>query len=98
MVELLTAGLTGSNYAMDASSFFTPDGAPPSIGQLIITISPERLGTTSPAHFESLLTAITDQPNVRLPGTRRFSISTNIEKHGIEIDDDLKQAIDSIGN
>jgi (2R)-3-sulfolactate dehydrogenase (NADP+) len=36
MVEILTAALTGSNLASEASSFFTAEGEPPRIGQSFI--------------------------------------------------------------
>ena len=36
MVELLAAGLTGSNYAAEASSFLDTQGSPPGTGQLIV--------------------------------------------------------------
>src|SRR5215218_7480945 len=36
MVELLAAGLTGSNFAADASSFLDAEGPPPATGQLIL--------------------------------------------------------------
>ena len=36
MVELLAAGLTGSNFAAEASSFLDAKGSPPGTGQLIV--------------------------------------------------------------
>ncbi len=41
MVELLAAGLTGSNYALQASSFLDAEGEPPGTGQLLIALAPE---------------------------------------------------------
>ena len=38
MVELLAAGLTGANFAAEASSFLDAEGPPPGTGQLIIAI------------------------------------------------------------
>ncbi|WP_277985020.1 Ldh family oxidoreductase [Salinicola tamaricis] len=35
MVELLTAGLTGSHFGFQASSFFEPEGEAPSVGHLM---------------------------------------------------------------
>ena len=43
MVELLAAGLTGANYADEASSFLDAEGPPPGTGQFIIAIDPERV-------------------------------------------------------
>ena len=44
MVELLAAGMTGSNYAADASSFLDTKGGPPGVGQLIIGFDPKAFG------------------------------------------------------
>ena len=41
MVEILTASLTGSSYAYEASSFFNADGPPPDIGQSFMLIDPD---------------------------------------------------------
>ena len=38
MVELLAAGLTGANFASEASSFLDAEGPPPGTGQLLIAI------------------------------------------------------------
>ena len=40
MVEILAAGLTGSNFGFEASSFLNAEGDSPGVGQLIIAIDP----------------------------------------------------------
>ncbi len=40
MVEVLAAGLTGSNFGFEASSFLDAEGDSPGVGQLIIAIDP----------------------------------------------------------
>ena len=44
MVELLAAGVTGSNWSFQTSSLTDNEGGPPDIGQLFIAINPARLG------------------------------------------------------
>src|SRR5215203_3169608 len=44
MVELLAAGLTGSNFAAEASSFLDAKGEPPGTGQLILVFDPAAFG------------------------------------------------------
>jgi (2R)-3-sulfolactate dehydrogenase (NADP+) len=44
MVELLAAGLTGANFAADASSFLDDRGPPPGTGQLIVAFNPAAFG------------------------------------------------------
>ncbi|SJN14609.1 Malate dehydrogenase [Halomonas citrativorans] len=72
MVELLTAGLTGSNFGFQASSFFDAEGKPPGIAQLILLIDPQRFSPGFVEHAETLFAAMLDQPGVRVPGERRF--------------------------
>ncbi|WP_246007487.1 Ldh family oxidoreductase [Halomonas nitroreducens] len=72
MVELLAAGLSGSHFGFQASSFFDAEGEPPGIGQLILLINPGRFSPGLVEHAETLFAAMQDQPGVRLPGERRY--------------------------
>ena len=73
MVELLAAGLTGANFAADASPFLDTQGDPPGTGQLIIAIDPAALGGEGDSsHCARLAVAIEGQPGARLPGARRM--------------------------
>src|SRR6185312_11085392 len=40
MVEILAAGLTGSHFGFEASSFFEADGPAPRVGQLFLALDP----------------------------------------------------------
>ncbi|MCE9684030.1 Ldh family oxidoreductase [Halomonas alkalisoli] len=81
MVELLSAGLTGSNYGFQASSFFEAEGTPPGIGQLILLFDPTRFSDGFIDHAETLLSAMTEQPGVRLPGDRRYALRREVGEH-----------------
>lgn len=74
MVELLTAGLSGSHYGFQASSFFEADGSPPSVGHLILIFDPARFSSGFLEHVEVLFSAMQEQPGVRLPGERRYRL------------------------
>ncbi|PMR68119.1 Ldh family oxidoreductase [Halomonas heilongjiangensis] len=74
MVELLTAGLAGSHFGFQASSFFDAEGEPPGIGQLILLFDPARFSPDFVEHAEELFAAMQDQPGVRLPGDRRYAL------------------------
>ncbi|XKE46428.1 Ldh family oxidoreductase [Halomonas organivorans] len=74
MVELLTAGLAGSHFGFQASSFFDAEGEPPGIGQLILLFDPARFSPGFVEHAETLFAAMRDQPGVRLPGDRRYAL------------------------
>lgn len=74
MVELLTAGLSGSHFGFQASSFFDAQGEPPGIGQLILLFDPTRFSEGFVEHAETLFAAMQEEPGVRLPGDRRYQL------------------------
>ena len=71
MVEVLAAGLTGANWSFQASSLGDDLGGPPRLGQTFIAIDPAALTPGFADRLGVMLTAMTDQPGVRLPGDRR---------------------------
>ncbi len=74
MVEILAAALTASHLGFEATSFFTAEGPPPRVGQLLLAIDPGALsGGAFAERLETLLAAMLAQPGVRLPGTRRLA-------------------------
>jgi len=98
MVELLSAGITGANYAANASSFFEGEGKPPGVGQSLLVIDPTKTGGSGVVtHIESLAQSIEGQANARLPGARRESIKEKVQIDGIEIDDELLAEIEQVG-
>jgi (2R)-3-sulfolactate dehydrogenase (NADP+) len=96
MVELLAAGLTGSNYAAEASSYLDADGPPPGTGQLIIAFDPSALGGHAVARFGALAAAIEAQPGARLPGARRLKLREQAKTEGLKISDALMKEIEAI--
>ncbi|MDB9974676.1 Ldh family oxidoreductase [Candidatus Thioglobus sp.] len=73
MVEMLAAGLTGSNFGFEASSFLNAEGDSPGVGQLIIAIDPSFFaGDSFGERTETLVSAILEQPSTRLPGDKRI--------------------------
>ena len=88
MVELLAAGLTGANFAAEASSFLDAEGPPPGTGQLILAFDPGAFGG-GPARFAALARAIADQPGARLPGARRLALRRKAQAEGLSVADAL---------
>jgi (2R)-3-sulfolactate dehydrogenase (NADP+) len=88
MVELLAAGLTGSNFANEASSFLDAEGAPPGTGQLLIAIDASAFGNALP-RFAVMARAIEEQEGARLPGSRRLAAREKADREGIHISDAL---------
>jgi (2R)-3-sulfolactate dehydrogenase (NADP+) len=86
MVEVLAAGLTGSNYAFQASSFLDDQGGSPSVGQLLIAFAPERFVDDGALdHFGLLFGAVRNEQGSRLPGSRRLALRARARTDGIVV-------------
>jgi len=97
VVELMAAGLTGSRFGFEASSFFTTEGAPPNVGQFFIVFDPEAFGgAVVSERIATLMGAIDEQPDTRLPGRRRFELRAKAQAEGVEVNDDLLAKLDSL--
>lgn len=87
MVEILSAPLTASALSTEASSFFTTEGEPPSVGQFLIAIDPEAFA--GKAHFlkrvETILESIASQESARIPGARREALREKAAKEGLSV-------------
>ena len=95
MVELLAAGLTGANFAAEASSFLDPEGPPPGTGQLIIAIDASAFGNALP-RFAELAGSIEEQQGARLPGARREAARKKAQSEGLQISDALLVEINAL--
>ena len=97
MVELLAAGMTGANFAADASSFLDVEGSPPGTGQLILAFNPAALGGERVlAHCGRLAAAIEAQPGARLPGSRRLALRRKSRQDGIAVPDTFITSIEEL--
>jgi (2R)-3-sulfolactate dehydrogenase (NADP+) len=96
MVELLAAGLTGANFAADASSFLDADGPPPGTGQLIIAFDPAAFGGNALSRFAVLAQSIEAQQGARLPGVRRLKLREKAKAEGIAVSEALMKEIEAI--
>jgi len=95
MVELLAAGLTGANFAADASSFLDAKGPPPGTGQLLIAFDPQAFGGTL-EHFAALAASIEAQPGARLPGIRRLTAREKAKREGVTVSEALLAEIAAV--
>ena len=90
MVEILAAGLTGSHFAFQASSFFTAEGPPPRIGQFFILLNPTVCaGAGFASRIEELVQEILSQRGTRLPGDRRLAQREKSLRDGVALPDPL---------
>jgi (2R)-3-sulfolactate dehydrogenase (NADP+) len=96
MVELLAAGLTGANFAAEASSFLDAKGPPPGTGQLIVTFDAAAIGGPGVLQrFGHLAASIEGQPGARLPGAHRLKARAQASAQGLSIPDELLAEIEA---
>jgi (2R)-3-sulfolactate dehydrogenase (NADP+) len=97
MFELICAALTGAAIGPEADSFFSEEGNKPRIGQALIAIDPSALAGMERFYerTETVVAAMLADPEVRLPGARRFA-AEKAARAGIDIADDLLAQIEKL--
>ncbi|MCQ0986215.1 Ldh family oxidoreductase [Jiella marina] len=97
MVEMLSAGLTGANYASEASSLFDDKGPPPRLGQFMLVIDPKAMGGPDAlTRLGVLAQAIAEEPETRLPGARGRKLRQDAATRGLTIEDDVMAMIEGV--
>lgn len=98
MVEIFSAALTAAHFGFEASSFFTAEGEPPGVGQLLLAFAPNPLSNHQfYSRIEDLLEAILIQSNTRLPGDRRLKLRQRAHKDGVFLTQQQYEQIKSLG-
>ena len=99
MVEILSAALTAAHFGFEASSFFSAEGKPAGVGQLMIAIAPNPLSQeTFNDRLEILLSAIIGQEDTRLPGDRRLKLRQAARQNGILIPEQQYDQLVALGS
>src|SRR5688572_19608659 len=95
--ELICASLTGAAIGPEADSFFSEEGNRPRIGQAFLAIDPGALAGTEKfsERVETVVATMLADPEVRLPGARRFAAAAAARK-GIEVPEELIQQIEKL--
>ena len=98
MFELVCAALTGAAIGPEADSFFSEEGNKPRIGQAFIAIDPSALAGMDKfsERTETVVATMLADPEVRLPGARRFAAEKAARAGGIDIADDLLAQIEKL--
>jgi (2R)-3-sulfolactate dehydrogenase (NADP+) len=97
MFELICAALTGAAIGPEADSFFSDEGNKPRIGQAFIVVDPSALAGMERyfERVEAVVGRMLADPEVRLPGARRFA-SEKKSMDGIEVPDELIGQIEKL--
>ena len=95
MVELLAGALVGDNFSFETAAKDNNDGGPPSGGEFILAISPEKLsGSGWDKHADELFNKMKSMEGVRLPGERRHK--NRLDKGPRNINEELVNKIKSL--
>jgi delta1-piperideine-2-carboxylate reductase len=86
MMEMMAAGLSGGNFSFEVDWSAYPGATTPNGGQTIILIDPQRGATREfTTRVETLIAAIHDAGQDRLPGDRRYANRRDAERNGVPI-------------
>ena len=95
MVELLAGALVGDNFSYETSAKDNKDGGPPSGGEFILAISPDKLsGNNWDKHSDEFFNKMKSMDGVRLPGERRHK--NRLDKGPRNINEELVNKIKSL--
>ena len=95
MVELLAGALVGETFSYETAAKDNNDGGPPSGGEFILAISPEKIaGPNWGKHSEEFFEKMKSMDGVRLPGERRHK--NRLDKGPRNINEELVNKIKSL--
>ena len=95
MVELLAGALVGDNFSFETAAKDNNDGGPPSGGEFILAISPEKIsGSGWDKHADEFFNKMKSMEGVRLPGQRRHK--NRLDKGPRNINEELLNKIKSL--
>jgi delta1-piperideine-2-carboxylate reductase len=95
MVELLAGALVGDNFSFETAAKDNNDGGPPSGGEFILAISPDKSsGDDWNKHSNEFFDKMKSMDGVRLPGERRHK--NRLDKGPRNINEELVKKIKSL--
>ncbi len=92
MVEVLSAGLTGANWSLDAPSFAQGDQSPGS-GLFVLAIEPKLIYPDFALRLKSQIDRLALDHHVHIPGVSRGKTATLAKSLGIDVSADIVRRI-----
>lgn len=91
VVELLACALSGAAFGFESDSFFSEQGKATRIGQGFLAVDPGALAGREVflERVETLVAAMLEDPEVRLPGARRLALRDKARRDGVAVPDEL---------
>ena len=96
MVEVLSAGLTGANWSLDAKSFFSGSESP-ATGLFVLAIDPALVDPRFAERMAAQVARLSDAFGVHIPGRARAAARRISERDGVTIPLELHRRIASYG-
>ena len=95
MVELMAGALVGDNFSFETANKDNNDGGPPSGGEFILAINPDKTSSTNwQKHSDEFFNKMKSMGDVRLPGERRHK--NRLDTGPRNINEDLVNKIKSL--
>jgi (2R)-3-sulfolactate dehydrogenase (NADP+) len=85
MVEILSAGLSGANWSLDAASFSNGDTCP-ATGMFVLAIDPEPTQQNFQRRIADQLKRLREKFSVHIPGLKKGETRINAQNRGLEIE------------
>jgi (2R)-3-sulfolactate dehydrogenase (NADP+) len=87
----MACALTGARFGYENESCFVDEGGPARRGQAFMAIDPNALAGNDVylERVETLVDAMLEDEDVRLPGERRRKLRDEAVKHGLDLPDAL---------
>ena len=92
MVEVLSAGVTGANWSLDAPPLFTGDKNS-GVGMTVIAIDPAVIDMDFSDRLANQLERLAKEFGVHVPGMSKAQARARAEKDGILVDDRLLERL-----
>ena len=86
MVDVLSAGLTGANWSLDAPSLFSGDQSS-ATGLFILAINPAIIDPDFPTRMAAQINRLSNDYGVYIPGQSKAAAKDNNTRQGITVDD-----------
>jgi (2R)-3-sulfolactate dehydrogenase (NADP+) len=92
MVEVLSAGLSGANWSLDAPPFMTGSQSP-GTGLFVLAIEPKFLDPDFEARLQSQVDRLSGEYGVHIPGMGKVAAREKSREQGLSIPHDVHDAI-----
>ena len=97
IADFLAAGLTGANYSSEAPPFFSAEGPPPGVGQLLVAIAPGAFGGDAVLRrYTRFAASLADRDDTGDLGRERKARRAAALRDGLAVSQELRDRLSAI--